>query len=188
MNGTCPWRSLALVLFAWGIVGLGASESRAEFDWPLDWQLPDADISVGLAGGVNFGEEGSDFNTGPALSATLSVHDGFLGIRAALGAKREGLSTHLGATVDVLFWYVVLVGGGVSYWEALDEPGREIPRQAWGVSAFVGLPIPLLRFEAAGGTLLLMPYGRPGIRFGEAGAVQGHHEVGLSLEYTTFAF
>lgn len=185
---TRTWRSLILVVFASGFMGIGASESRAEFDWPLDWQLPDADISVGITGGVNFGEEGSDFNTGPALGASFSLHDGFLGIRAAVGARREGLSNHLGGTVDVLFWYVVLIGGGVSYWEALDEPGREIPRRAWGVSAFVGLPIPLLRFKTTGGTLALMPYGRPGIRFGEAGAVQGHHEVGISIEYTTFGF
>jgi hypothetical protein len=178
--------SLCLVLFA--LASFASSDARAEFDWPLDWRLPSADISVGLSGGLNFGEEGSDFNAGPAFSATFAWHHGLLGLRAAVGAKREGLAMHVGATVDVLFWYVVLIGGGASYWEALEEPGREIPREAWGVGAFVGVPIPVMSLEGGGGTLVLLPYGRPGIRFGENGDVQGHHEIGISLEYTTFGF
>jgi hypothetical protein len=165
---------------------LGAQVAHADFDWPLGWQLPNHDIALGLAGGVNFGETGESFNSGPSASVSIGYHHKLLGIRGSVSTRHEGLSQHVGGGIELTVWYVVLVGGGVTYWEALAEPGRDIPIKAWGMSGFVALPLPLARLGSS--TLVIMPYARPGLRFAADGAVQGHHEAGLSLEWTTFGF
>jgi len=162
------------------------SVTHAAFDWPLDWELPQHDISIGLSGGMNFGEEGSGFNRGPLVGLSLSYHHEFLGIQAEFAGRREGLAQHLGGSLEVVFWYVALVGGGVNYWQSLSKPGRDIPDQAWGISGFVGLPFPVYRAER--GSVTLLPYARPGLRFAGDGNVQGHHEVGVRLSWTSYRF
>ena len=156
------------------------------FDWPLEWQLPSHDVSVGIAGGINFGEEDRTFNRGAVVGLSLGYHHDLLGVQLELASRNEGLALQLGGSLELVFWYVALIGGGVTYWEALSEPGRDIPRRAWGVSGFIGIPIPLYRL--GGGTLTLLPYARPGMRFGRSNAVQGHHEAGIRVSWTTFHF
>jgi hypothetical protein len=164
----------------------GAQAANADFDWPLGWQLPDHDVTLGLASGVNFGETGESFHSGPSVSLSIGYHHEFLGIRGSVSTRHEGLAQHVGGGIELMVWYVALVGGGVTYWEALAEPGRDIPMKAWGMSGFIALPLPLVRFGSS--TLVIMPYARPGLRFAPHGDVQGHHEAGLSLEWTTFGF
>ena len=174
--------SLLLLLVPSG----GSAASASAFDWSLDWALPHHDVSVGVTGGINFGEEGRGFNRGPTLGLSLGYHHELLGIQAELGGRHEGLSSQLGGSLEVVFWYIALLGGGVTYWEALSEPGRDIPQRAWGISGFVGIPVPIARFES--GTLTLVPYARPGLRFVDHDNVQGHHEAGIRLSWTTFRF
>lgn len=170
------------------LVVTGGDSAGASPDWPLDWRLPCSDISVGLAVNAHTDESLSDFSTGAGASASFAFYDGFLGARATFGTRREGLAMHLGGALEFTFWYGVLMGPGVSYWHALAAPGREVPAEAWGLNTFFALPVPITQLTDGKGTLVLLPFFRPGVRFPRAGNAQGHWEVGVSLEWTSFTF
>ena len=148
--------------------------------------MPEHDITVGISGGVNFGEKARAAHRGPSLGVSLGYHHDFLGVQLEVGGRREGMTSQVGGSVDIMFWYLALVGGGVTYWKSLSTSHSDIPATAWGVSGFVGIPIPLARLGS--GALVLVPYARPGLRFAATDNVQGHHEAGLRLSWSTFDF
>jgi hypothetical protein len=164
--------------------------ASAEFDWPLSSRLPSHDVAVGVSGGVAFGESGERFTVGGAGAVDLSYLHGVFGAHLSLSASVERTGVRLQPTLELTFWYVALVGAGLSVAPFLGEAPRDVPETAVALHMIVGLPIPLWTTGPDGdsGSLCLVPFARPGFRVQDAGTVKGHHTVGLMLKWTSFGF
>ena len=65
------------------------------------------------------------------------------------------------------------------------EPGGPgVPDHAFAVTAFVGAPIPVAALGR--GSLLVVPYARPGVRMTDRDSASGFHEVGVTVMWSSF--
>ncbi|TNF35010.1 MAG: hypothetical protein EP329_06660 [Deltaproteobacteria bacterium] len=157
-------------------------------DYPVHLPLPDWDVAVGLTGGVAFDEVGGVSHTGALASVDLGLLDGVLGLHLGLRTHREGESWRVGGLVELTAWYVVLLGVGCRFGHMVESGGPDVADDEVGLTVLVGIPFPLARLdEGRAGSLVLMPFARPGLRF-DGGQVEGFHEVGLSLRWTSFGW
>lgn len=178
---------LARALFAVALTGVVAGPARA-IDYPVHLALPDWDVAVGLTGGVAFDELGGVSHTGALAGVDVSLLEGVVGLHLGLRTHREGFAWRVGGLVEVTAWYVILLGVGCRLGHMLDSGGPGVADSEIGLTVLVGVPFPLVRLdEGRAGSLVLMPYARPGLRF-DSPAVSGFHEVGLSLRWTSFGW
>jgi hypothetical protein len=180
-------RALALALVL--IAGL-PERASAEFDWPLTSQLPHHDVAIGLSGGVAFGESGERNTVGASGGVDLSYLHGVFGAHVSLSAFVERTGVRLQPLAEVTLWYVALVGVGLSVSPFLGELPGDVPETAVALHMMVGIPIPLWSANDGeqGGSVCIVPFARPGFRVQEAGAVKGHHSLGLMLKWSSFGF
>ncbi len=162
--------------------------ARAVVDYPASIALPDWDISVGLLGGVAFGES-TRGNVGWLSGVEVGVHDGVIGLQTGLHLYREGEAERLAWSVEATAWYVLLFGIGFRAGGMLDDGGRDVPQTETALTVSAALPFALWRIDdGAAGTLVVAPVGRVGFRIFDGGQVRGHHEVGLMLRWTSFGW
>ncbi len=190
-------RAAALGLrVAVGVAVAGAGSARAEVDWSVDMALPDRDFAFGLTGGVVFDEDRRDAATSGMLGLDASYLDGLFGAHLGVRAHREGFDWRVAGLAEVTWWYLLLLGTGVQVGQMLGDGGPGVPDTAVALTLLVGAPFPIATLdEGRGGSLVLMPYGRPGLRFrGERPGldrddrVRGYHEIGVSLRWTSFGW
>lgn len=163
--------------------------AHAEVDYRSDLDLPHLDVAVGLSAGVAFDEDASRRSTGALGGVDVSLLHGFFGAHLGLRAHPEGGSVRLGAVAEVSWWYLVLLGAGVGVGALAGDGGPRVPRSAVALTFLVGIPFPVARLDdGAAGSLVLVPYGRPGLRFLADGDIAGFHEVGLMLKWSSFGF
>lgn len=168
-----------------------APPSRAEIDWPIQLPLPEMDLAFGVYGGAAFGE---DAPAGGLVGLEVSLLEGVFGVHAGLRGHREGRADRVGLSLEATWWYLLMLGAGVQVGWMTDEGGPEVPDTAVTLHVLVALPIPLWRIgEGASGALVIVPYGRPGLRFKDENArgdsnVVGFHDAGLMLKWTSFGF
>lgn|GEM_PF-1829801 len=175
---------------AWVAVtlALAVSGPASAVEYPVHMSLPDWDLAVGLTGGVAFDERGGVSHTGVLAGLDLSLLDGVLGLHLGVRTHREGYSWRVGGLAEVTAWYVVLVGVGCRFGHMVDSGGPGVRDSEVGLTVLVGVPFPLARLdEGRAGSLVLMPFARPGFRF-DGDGVAGFHEVGLSLRWTSFGW
>jgi len=179
---------VAAVLVCVGLT-LPAPPAAAEFDWPATLALPDNDYALGISGGVAFGEELRGATTGWLVGLDASWLEGLLGIHGGLRVHREGFAHRLSGYAEVTVWYLVMIGVGTHFGAMLGNGGDDVDDTVVALHGYFGVPIPLARFDDGNyGTLVLVPYARPGMRFVEEGKVVGYHEAGISLRWTSFGF
>ena len=179
-------RRLGLVL-GFLLVVVVAPPAYAEVDWSLDFPMPESDVALGLGGGLALGEAGRPGDLGGLLCASVSWLDGPFGVHATAYGHRERLSNRIGGSVEATVWYVLLLGAGVSF-GAMDAPGGEsVPEEATALTLFAGVPWPLARLDG-GGSVVLLTWARPGLRFEDSRSVSLHTQAGLSLLWSTFSF
>ncbi len=183
-------RLLAFAMVLVWLVGSASTSSvaRAEVDYRPDLALPQWDWAVGVSGGLAFGEDGSQRSMGALGAVDLSLLHGFFGAHLSLRAHPEGSSVRLGAVAEVSWWYLVMVGAGVGVGAMADHGGPKVPPTTVTVTFVVGVPFLLTRLEdGEAGAIVLVPYGRPGLRIGGRD-LAGFHEAGLMLKWTTYGF
>lgn len=172
-----------------GLLVATAPPARAEFDWPVTLAVPDMDVAFGVTGGVAFGEDARARQLGALVGVDASLLTGVFGLHVGLQGHPEGFSTRLGATVEATVWYLVMVGVGARFGALVGDGGPGIPDTTVALTVFVGIPIPLVRLcDGERGTLVLMPYARPGLRVAAVDDLSGFHEAGLMLKWTSFGF
>ncbi len=166
-----------------------APAARAEFDYPVTLRVPSWDVGLGLTGGVAFGEGARRLNSGVLGGVDGYLLHGVFGLHVGLRAHPEGESTRVEGLAEVSWWYLVMLGAGVTVGRTTGPGGPGVPASSLGFRALVALPFPLWRLDdGRAGTLVLMPFVRPGLRFLTRGQVVGYHEAGLSLAWTSFGF
>jgi hypothetical protein len=180
LRGAALGASLAAIL-----TSLLPNASRAEFDWPLTLRLPDRDVAVGISGGVAFGEARDLHGVGGAGGVKVSLLHGLFGLHTSLRFHREGYSYRLSGGLEASFWYVVLVGAGAEVGGMLGKGGPGVPPLAAAMTVLIAFPVPVAKL-GDGGSLWVVPYARPGMRFEGPEDVTGFHELGLMLEWTSF--
>ncbi len=161
--------------------------ARAEIDWSLDFAMPDKDLAVGFGGGLAVAEEARPGDLGGLVCASASWLDGPLGLHATLYGHRERQADRLGASLEATIWYVLLLGGGVSHGAMLEPGGRGVPQRASALTLFAGVPWPVVRLED-GGSIVVLAWTRPALRFADRSSVSLHTQVGLSLLWSSFGF
>ncbi len=170
------------------VLGLSA-RAEAEFDWPVSVSLPDNDWAVGVSGGVAFGEELRARTTGWLAGLDVSWLDGVFGIHGGLRVHREGFDHRLVGYLEATVWYVVLIGAGSHFGGMLGDGGPRVTARVVALHGYFGVPIPVARLGGgAMGALVVLPYVRPGMRWGDGGDVYGYHEAGVALRWTSFGF
>lgn len=169
------------------VLGVGlAPPARADVDWPLDFAMPQGDLAMGLGGGLALGEELRPGDLGGLVCLSASWLDGPFGLHATAYGHRERRANRLGASLEATVWYVLLLGAGISH-GVMDAPGGpEVPEEATALTLFAGVPWPVMRLEA-GGSWLILPWVRPGLRIDSAQGVSLHTQVGANLVWTTFS-
>lgn len=180
-----PRRRLTLLI---GLLLFWSAEAKAEFDWPALSHLPHHDIALGLSGGVTFGESGERSNIGASGALDLSYLHGLFGAHLSLGAYPERTGVRLQPLAEFTFWYVVLVGAGLSVSPLVGERPADVSETAVALHVFLGLPVPLWSAGEGAGAFWLVPFARPGLRVQERGEVEEHHTLGLMLKWTSFPF
>lgn len=160
-------------------------QARAEFDWSTELALPDNDWSLGVSGGVAFGEAYRASTTGWLLGIDAGWLDGLFGVHGGLRIHREGYGHRVSAYLEGTIWYLVMIGVGTQVGVMADAGGPDVAVRSVALHGLFAAPIPV--FTSPDGSLVLLPYARPGMRFVDGGIV-GYHEAGLSLRWTSFAF
>lgn len=164
-----------------------APPARAEVDWPLDFAMPQGDLAIGLGGGLALGEEPRPGDLGGLVCLSASWLDGPFGLHATAYGHRERRANRLGASLEATVWYVVLLGAGISHGVMEESGGPEVPQEATALTLFAGVPWPLIRLEA-GGSWVILPWVRPGLRLEPNDGVSLHTQVGVNLVWSTFGF
>ena len=82
---------------------------------------------------------------------------------------------------------MVLLGAGVSHGVMDASGGVEVPDEVTALTLFAGVPWPVKRLED-GGSLVILPWVRPGLRFEEEQSVTLHTQAGGNLLWSTFSF
>ena len=181
-------RAWLMALASVAALAAATTDARAEVDYRPDLALPHWDWAVGVSGGVAFGEDGSQRSTGGLGAVDVSLLHGFFGAHLSLRAHPEGTSVRLGAVAELSWWYLVMVGAGVGVGAMADHGGPKVPPTSVALTFVVGVPFLLARVEGGeAGAIVLVPYGRPGLRIG-GGDLAGFHEAGLMLKWTTYGF
>lgn len=184
----CTLQVLAVLALGW-VWGGWAPAARAEFDYPVTLRVPSWDVGVGLSGGVAFGEGATRLTSGALGGVDAYLLHGVFGLHVGVRAHPEGESTRIEGLGEVSWWYILMLGVGVTVGHTTSPPGPGVAASSLGFRALVALPLPLWRFdEGRDGALVLMPFVRPGLRFVGRGEVVGYHEAGLSLAWTSFGF
>lgn len=175
-----------VVALLWGTWAPGA---RAEFDYPVTLRVPSWDVGVGLSGGVAFGEGGERWSSGALGGVDGYLLHGVFGLHLGVRAHPEGESTRVEGLAELSWWYLVMLGAGVTVGRMAAPGGPGVPASSLGFRALVAFPLPIWRLDGGrGGAFVLMPFVRPGLRFLGRGQVVGYHEAGLSLAWTSFGF
>ena len=149
--------------------------------------MPQQDVAFGVGGGVALGEQQRRGDLGGLLCASASWLDGPLGLHATAYGHRERRANRLGVSVEATVWYVLLLGAGVSHGVMEDSGGPEVPEEATALTLFAGVPWPVTRLPD-GGSLVILAWTRPALRFDEAQAVSLHTQLGVNLLWSTFSF
>ena len=71
------------------------------------------------------------------------------------------------------------------------EVPPDASEMAVSLHALVGFPIPLWSHgdvDEPEGTVVLVPFARPGLRIESPGEVRGYHTVGVMLKWTSYGF
>ena len=82
---------------------------------------------------------------------------------------------------------MVLLGAGVSHGVMDASGGVEVPQGATALTLFAGVPWPVKRLED-GGSLVLLAWTRPSLRFDQVQSVGQHTQLGGDLLWSTFTF
>lgn len=187
-----PWAAASAragaLLMAAGLALAPVGAARA-VDYPTVLPLPSWDLTVGLTGGVAFGEARSGGAPGLLAGVDVGLLEGVLGLHVGLRTHREGFAQRVGGLVEATVWYVVMLGAGVRFGHMLDDGGPGVPEDEVGLTVLVAAPFPVWRVDGgAGGAFVVAPFFRPGLRFLGEGAWEGYHEVGVMLRWTSFGF
>ena len=184
MSRWAPW-TLALLLLL-----VPSRRAAAEFDWPVQAELPIHDVALGFSGGVTFGQSGERSNLAGIGGLEFSYLHGVFGAHLSLAAYPERTGLRLQPLMELSFWYVAMLGAGLSVSPLLGERPEDVEETVVTFHVLIGIPIPLWRdgSEDAAGTFCLIPFARPGLRIQEAGEVEEQHTLGLMLKWTSYAF
>ncbi len=166
------------------LLSFGPMTARAEIDPPVDAKTPSLDVAVALVGGVAFDESHTRSGAGGMAGLDVSLLDGLLGVTVGLRVHPEGRATRVSVGAEVSIWYAFFLGVGVSHGWLLGDASPGVPEAPTALSLRLGIPIPIASLDGAG-SLLLLPYGRPALRFVDD-SVQVHHEIGIALAWTSW--
>jgi hypothetical protein len=162
--------------------------AKAEVDWATDFQLPNHDVALGLSMGAAFSEAGTRAS-GILGGFDISYYHGFLGLHLNGWAHPEGPGIRLGGGFEGSFWYVAMAGLGIRVGTLLGGDVLGSSQHTVAITTLLGLPLPLVSLsEGKGGTLVLMPFIRPGLRLVGGGNITGHHQAGVTLTWTSYGF
>jgi hypothetical protein len=189
MIGASPRRRAFVGALALVAALSSAPAARAEIAYPVRMALPDWDLAVGLTGGVAFDENDERRGVGFLAGVDVGVLDNVWGLHLGLRTAREGAGQRVGGLVELTGWYVVMLGLGVRFGAMASDGGPDVPDSEIGATVLLAVPFPLFRVdEGRGGSFVLAPFARPGLRFLGDGEVAGYHEVGVMLRWTSFGW
>ncbi|MFT7581153.1 MAG: hypothetical protein ACI9MR_002827 [Myxococcota bacterium] len=172
-----------------GLAVLVVLASTAAHAMPARLSLPDWDVSIGVSTGVAFDETGTTGHIGALFGVDVGLLHDVFGLHAGIRTHREGLDWRLGGYVEATAWYVLLLGLGVRFGEMLADGGDGVPDTEVGLTVLVAAPFSIARLdEGRDGSLIIVPYIRPGLRFVGAEDIVGFHEVGLMVRWSSWGW
>lgn len=180
-------------------------------DPAVPMRLPSNDYAIGVSAGLTWDELADPLAIGKpsrgsqgSVALDLGWLDGIFGVHGGLSLHGELATERLSLRAEASAWYGLLFGLGLRVGWLVGEPIPAelaspplIPRPddlAVDLTALLAVPIPLWS-DPSSGSLVIAPYGRPGLRVTGAASgvpredrIRGFHEVGLTLRWTSFAF